>query len=713
VGEIGGADGDPALIGTVGHAHHNALMETINGLYKAECVRTTVFYPGLFTTTADVEYATAGWVDWYRTEGPTSPRATSRPWSTSEPIARPSTESRNPHSSGTEPGALHRRPQSPSHPSAGPDVCQRSHAQNCKSRSVVVLRATIHLGFTSREGGMAASRSARSLVEGEMAPPVFDRVQALTAMEDSILDVLVVGGGITGVSVALDSALRGLRVGLVERTDFASGTSSASSKMIHGGLRYIEQGQIRMVYESLLERQRMYRRAPHLVTRLPFLFPVYDHSEHFGPVMAKAFEGLLRTYDLAGGWRIGSRYRRLTAEQTLSQCPTLPSEGLRGGLLHFDTRTDDARLTTAIARTAALHGAYIANRAEVTELGRAADGATREVIVSASSPDGRTSEHVIRARVVVNATGIWADQIDTLADPKHHSRIRPAKGVHVVVPWEKVRSQSSLVFPMLGGLRGKGGRGFAVRWGDHCYIGTTDTAYDGDLDTPRCSQHEAEILLDSLNATLTTELTLQDITGTWAGLRPLIDTGKGSTAELSRAHEITVTDGVITVAGGKLTLARLMAQQAVDRVCTLLDVRRRCRTSRAPVIGGAGFDNEAVTATGGRFGHLSQRYGTEARFVEDLAISDPFMAEPVVEGLPYLWAEVLFAIRHEMATTVEDLLTRRIPARFLDSRAAAAAAEPVAALLARELGLSDDISRPQVEAFAADIATERDALGQA
>lgn len=549
------------------------------------------------------------------------------------------------------------------------------------------------------------------MVGEETAPPPFDRAQALRDMEGSTLDVLVVGGGITGVSVALDAALRGFRVGLVERKDLASGTSSASSKMIHGGLRYIEQRQFRIVYESLLERQRMYRRAPHLVTRLPFLFPVYERSEHFGPVAAKAFEGLLQIYDLAGGWRIGSRYRRLSAAETLSHCPNLPLEGLRGGLLHFDTRTDDARLTTAVARTAALYGACIATRAEVIGIGSGTAERAREVTVRATSPDETTSEITIRTRVVVNATGIWSDQVDVLADPGHRMRIRPAKGVHIVVPWEKVRNQSTLVFPMLGGLRGKGGRAFAVRWGDHCYIGTTDTPYDGDLDAPRCEQHEAELLLESLNATLITTLDLDDITGTWAGLRPLIDTGQATTAELSREHEITVANGIVTIAGGKLTLARVMAKQAMDRVCTLLDQRRPCRTTRTPIIGGAGYDNEAVTATGGRFSHLGQRYGTEARFVEDLAIADPAMAEPIANGLPYLWAEALYAIRHEMAKTVDDVLTRRIPARFLDARAAAAAAAPVARLLARELNLSTNCTQAQGDAFTAGIAEARVALG--
>jgi glycerol-3-phosphate dehydrogenase len=548
------------------------------------------------------------------------------------------------------------------------------------------------------------------IVSQQTAPVMFDRSHALDEMSSRVLDVLVVGGGITGVSVALDAALRGLTVGLVESEDFASGTSSASSKMIHGGLRYIEQRQFRIVYHSLLERQRLYERAPHLVTRLPFLFPVYRESGVFGPKMAKAFAGLLVTYDALGGWRIGQVHRRLTAAETLTHCPTLKKEGLLGGLLYFDTRTDDARLTLAVARTAALHGALLANQAGVVSVEPYVAGSPRTVHVRTTEVDGTHRDLTIRASVVVNAAGVWSDDVSTLGDAGHRSRIRPAKGVHVVVPWQKVRSQSTLVFPMLGGLRGKGGRAFVVRWGDYCYIGTTDTPYEGDLRNPRCTHHEAELLLDSLNETLETDLRVEDITGAWAGLRPLIDTGKGDTAELSREHEITVHDGMVTVAGGKLTVSRSMAEGAVDRVCELLGRRLRCRTAHAPLVGGAGFDTEAVTATGGSFGHLSERYGSEARFVEDLVADEPRLGERLTPGLPYVWAEAVYAVRHEMARTVSDVLTRRIPVRFLDSAQAAAAAGGVGDLLVAELGVPRDLVDAQIAAFVDDIAAERQEL---
>ncbi|MFF2653667.1 FAD-dependent oxidoreductase [Streptomyces sp. NPDC058045] len=555
------------------------------------------------------------------------------------------------------------------------------------------------------------SRALRRTVANQTAPVAFDRETALASMRRTPLDVLVVGGGITGVSVALDAVTRGLSAGLVERTDFAAGTSSASSKMIHGGLRYIEQKEIRLVYHSLLERQRMYERAPHLVSRLPFLFPIYRTDGVFSPALARTLRAGLVAYDALGGWRIGRRHRRISREQVLGQCPTLKPDGLLGGLLYFDCRTDDARLTLAVARTAALLGARIANRAEVVAL--STSGGLHTATVRTTAADGTTEDIPVRARAVVNAGGVWSDAVSALADTGHRHQIRPAKGVHVVVPWEKVRSQSTLTFPMLGGARGKGGKGFVVRWGDHCYIGTTDSPYTEDLDDPRCTRAEAETLLESLNAALSTDISVEDITGTWAGLRPLIDTGGGDTSELSREHEVTEKDGVVTVAGGKLTVARTMAEIATDRVCRLLGIRRTCRTTDLPLVGGADFDAEAVEATGGRFGHLGGRYGTEARFVEDLIAADPALAEPITPSLPYHWAEAVYAIRHEMARTVTDVLERRIPARLLDSRAAALAAPRVGRLLAAELGVPAAEIERQVEEFTDDVRRERETLGLA
>jgi glycerol-3-phosphate dehydrogenase len=549
------------------------------------------------------------------------------------------------------------------------------------------------------------SKMQRRITERQSAPVTLDRRASEMRLTSGRFDVLVVGGGITGVSAALDAVSRGLSVALVERDDFASGTSSASSKMIHGGLRYVEQKEFRLVYHSLLERQRMFERAPHLVSRLPFLFPIYKEDGVFGPAMARALQGALWSYDLLGGWRIGQRHRRISAAETLTHCPTLRTEGLLGGLLYFDCRTDDARLTLGVARTAASLGAVVLNHAEVvslTDLGSQCSSTVR-----VTDPDGTTRDVTVDSSVVINAAGVWSDRVATLGEPGHDSRIRPAKGVHVVVPWEKVRSQSTLTFPMIGNARGKGGKGFVVRWGDQCYIGTTDSPYDEDLDNPRCTRQEAQVLIDSMNAALTTDLSLEDITGTWAGLRPLIDTGGSDTAELSREHEVTVHGRMVTVAGGKLTVARTMAEIAVNRACSLLKVRRRSRTKDLSVIGGAGFDAQAVEATGGRFGHLGGRYGAESRFIDE----DRALAERVVQELPYVWAEVVHAIRREGATTVADVLVRRLPVRYLQAEAAARVAPEVAKVLGRELGVPADVLDRQVADLVADVRAERDELG--
>ncbi|MGD8216346.1 FAD-dependent oxidoreductase [Aestuariimicrobium sp. Y1814] len=548
------------------------------------------------------------------------------------------------------------------------------------------------------------SRMQSRIVARQTAPVSLDRNEAEQQLAGQRFDVLVVGGGITGVSVALDAVTRGLSVALVERHDYASGTSSASSKMIHGGLRYVEQKEFRLVYHSLLERQRMFERAPHLVSRLPFLFPIYREHGVFGPRMARAMQGALWVYDLLGGWRIGQRHRRISAAETLTHCPTLEPQGLLGGLLYYDCRTDDARLTLAVGRTAALFGAVLINHAEL--VGVHDDGGHYTSTVRLSDPEGTRREVEVVSSVVVNAAGVWSDKVAALDEPNHPSRIRPAKGVHIVVPWNKVRSQSTLTFPMIGGARGKGGKGFVLRWGDDCYIGTTDSPYAEDLDSPRCTRQEAQVLIDSLNAALTTTLTLEDISGTWAALRPLIDTGGADTAELSREHEVTVHGRMVTVAGGKLTVGRVMAEIAVDRVCELLKVRRRTRTKDLPLVGGAGFDAQAVEATGGRFAHLGGRYGAEARFVDDLVVADPRLGERVVEELPYLWAEVVHAIRHEGATTVEDVLVRRLPIRYFQAEAAARVAPRVAEVIAQELGVPASVLDQQVADLVADVRAE-------
>ncbi|PXX71744.1 glycerol-3-phosphate dehydrogenase [Nocardia tenerifensis] len=532
------------------------------------------------------------------------------------------------------------------------------------------------------------------------APLMLERRRALTQLADQTFDVLVIGGGITGAYTALDAVSRGLTVALVEKDDFASGTSSKSSKMVHGGLRYIEQGNLALVRHSLLERQRYRRNAPHLVQRLPFLFPILAHDGVFDPRIARAFESLLWTYDLAGGWRIGKLHQRLTVDEVLAHAPTLRAEHLEGGLMYYDSRADDARLTLAVVRTAARLGAVVANGARVNAL-LSTDGQVRGARVEA---DGDDIE--VRARVVVNATGVWADDLDAMADPGRRPQVRPAKGVHIVVPWKKIRNDCTVTVPIPGRAR----RATCTRWGDVVVLGTTDTDYQGSTDDVHCTREEMQFLLDGASIAFDTELDADDVVGSYAGLRPLIGGKEGATLDLSRDHHISVTANMVTVTGGKLTTSRHMGELVVDRAAQLLGHRARCRTKNLPLLGGAGYDAEASAATGGTAAHLGGRYGTESRFVSALIEEDPSLAAPLVDGQPYLKAEVVFAARSEMARSVDDVLSRRTRLRLYARDASAEAAPIVGQLLGAELGLDPHTVEAQVKTYRADVAREKSIL---
>ncbi|HKE76347.1 MAG TPA: glycerol-3-phosphate dehydrogenase/oxidase [Acidimicrobiales bacterium] len=395
----------------------------------------------------------------------------------------------------------------------------------------------------------------------------FDRADNLARLGTGTYDLLVIGGGITGAGVALDAAARGLRTALVERDDFASGTSSKSSKLVHGGLRYLQNGDVRLVYEALRERQRLLRNAPHLVKVLPFLIPVFTGKGGVIPrQLARALGSAMWMYDLTGGIRIGKVHRRLSGDDARRHMPTL-GDRLAWAYLYYDAQADDARLTLAVARTAALDfGATVVNHAAVTGLRK--DGG---LITGATvRPDGG-DEIAVRARSIVNATGVWADDVRALDEAEHPHSIRPAKGIHISVPWDKVRNDIAAVVPVPKDRRSI----FVVPWagadgtvggpGSVTYIGTTDTDYDGDVDDPQCTADDVAYLLEAMNRSLAEPLTADDVLGTWAGLRPLIAAGDGRTADLSRRHRVTTSgSGMVTVTGGKLTTYREMAEDAVS-----------------------------------------------------------------------------------------------------------------------------------------------------
>jgi glycerol-3-phosphate dehydrogenase len=546
-----------------------------------------------------------------------------------------------------------------------------------------------------------------------MSLGTFDRNDNLARLDDGTFDVLVVGGGITGAGVALDAASRGLRVALVERDDFAAGTSSKSSKLVHGGLRYLQNGDVRLVYEALHERQRLLGNAPHLVKVLPFLIPVFEGKGGvISNKLARALGSAMWMYDLTGGLRIGKLHKRLRRDAALAHMPTLDNR-LAWAYLYYDAQADDARLTLAVARTAALdHGATVVNHAAVVgiihEGGRAA-GVT---------VDAGGTQLEVRARVVVNATGVWTDEVRALDEGSHPGTIRPAKGIHITVPWSKVRNDIAAVVPVPKDRRSI----FVVPWpgpdgavgeGGYTYIGTTDTDYQGDIDDPQCTPEDVAYLLDAMSRSLREPLTEDDVLGTWAGLRPLVrDASSSRTADLSRRHRVAASDsGMITVTGGKLTTYREMAEDTVDAAVHVLGgaAPRRARRSRTAKLRLRGCDGWHDLAESDP--HLAHRYGGEARVVQAMVDADPALGEPLVPGLPYRRAEAVYAARYEMATTLTDVLSRRTRALLLGRDATAEAADEVAALLATELGWSHDELAAQVTAVRAAAERERAAGG--
>jgi glycerol-3-phosphate dehydrogenase len=539
-------------------------------------------------------------------------------------------------------------------------------------------------------------------METPRRPPAFDRAEALARLAAEQFDVLVVGGGITGAGVALDAASRGLRTALVERDDFASGTSSKSSKLVHGGLRYLQQREVGLVYEGLAERQVALRNAPHLVRVLPFLIPVLTKDGVISRRLARALGGALWMYDLTGGLRIGKRHKRVSSDQAVAHMQTLRADRVAGGYLYYDAHTDDARLTLTLCRTAAAHGAVVANYAGVTSLRKDGKGRVRGASVQA---DGDEVE--VRADVVVNAAGVWTDDVRALDEPSHPHSIRPAKGIHVTVPWTKVRNDIAVVVPVAKDRRSV----FVVPWGDLTYVGTTDTDYDGPLDDPECTPDDVAYLLRALNAVITDPVREDDVLGTWAGLRPLLRTAANDrTADLSRRHAVRRSEGgLVTVTGGKLTTYRRMAADTVDEIDALLGKRHRCRTKRLKLIGADGYEDPPETNEPSRHEHLAHRYGTEGAEVEALVDQEPALGEPLVPGLPYLKAEAVHAVRREMARTLDDVLSRRTRARLLARDDSAAAAEDTAALVGRELGWDDAERARQVKEYRAAVAAERDA----
>ena len=539
----------------------------------------------------------------------------------------------------------------------------------------------------------------------------FDRELNLERLRTEQFDVLVVGGGITGVGVALDAASRGFRTALVEREDFASGTSSKSSKLIHGGLRYLQQGEVGLVYEALHERQRLRRNAPHLVSILPFMIPILTRDGVISKKIARALGSALWMYDLTGGWRIGKLHKRLKAAQANTHLPTINTDRMSSAYLYYDAAADDARLCVTIARTAAQHGAVVANQCPVQQILHNENG---KVCGARVAPVG-CEPFEIQARCVINAAGVWADNVRETDEGVHPNSIRPAKGIHITIPWKMVRNDIAVVIPVKVDKRSL----FVVPWisnhdgtFQYTYVGTTDTDFVGGVDESQCSTDDIDYVLTALNSAINTNITRDDITAVWSGLRPLVrntdgTTAKGKTSDLSRKHQVRISDaGMISITGGKLTTYRKMAEHAVDAACKQLDSKPRCRTKRLAFVGARGFRQSMLI---GKNASLAERFGAEYPQINELVAQNPRLSEPLISGLPYIKAEAIFAVRNEMARTLDDVLTRRTRARIINRPAALASARSVAELIAPELKWSLTEITQQVADFVDSCAREQDA----
>ena len=540
-------------------------------------------------------------------------------------------------------------------------------------------------------------------LEAPPAPP-FSRATRnarLTEVEDQPFDLLVVGAGITGAGIARDAAMRGLRVALVDKGDLASGTSSASSKLVHGGLRYLEHRQFSLVFESVSERARLGELAPHLVRPLPFFFPIYRKRPR--PLWQIALG--LTIYEALALYRIPKRHRTLRGARARAMFPTLAGDGLDGGVLYWDCATDDARLTLATARAAHDAGAWVLPYTEVVEFGlhRArVDGAVVRDRFSGA-------QHRISARVVVNATGPWADR--TLGLRRQRPRLlRPTKGVHIVVPASRLPIAATIAIP-----REDEHFAFAIPADERVFVGTTDTDYDGDYDSVQATADEVRSLLAALNdAFPDANLGPDDVVGSWGGLRPLVSPLHQDVDPMavSREHHLAEDDdGLITIAGGKLTTYRAMAAEVVELVARRLRADGmhigRCPTGSVLLPGGHGirWEGETLVTTGPggpaadrdaveRFGpdtarHLRRTYGGRWVDVAARASAESALGERIVQDLPYIWAEVDHAVEEELAITLEDVLRRRtqIQIRAVDQGRGVAVA--LAERMGRLLGWSE------------------------
>ncbi|MBN2029818.1 glycerol-3-phosphate dehydrogenase/oxidase [bacterium] len=491
-------------------------------------------------------------------------------------------------------------------------------------------------------------------------------------------DFIVIGGGATGVGTALEAASRGYRVALIEQNDFSAGTSSRSTKLIHGGVRYLQQGNISLVLEALKERGLLRRNAPHLVRNLPFIVPTYDWWE--GP-----FYGIgLKLYDVLAGKEGFGASKNLSTEETLKQIPTVEMDGLRGGVIYHDGQFDDSRLVINLAQTAAEQGATVINYAKAVQLQKKHDCISGVIVQDVEN----NKEYTLESRAVINATGVFSDQIRQMDDPEAPPIIQPSQGVHIVLDRSFLPGETAIMVPHTDDGRVL----FAIPWHDKVIVGTTDTPVDQVVLEPIPLKEEIEFLLTHAAKYLIKDPSPEDVLSTFAGLRPLVSGTKNlETATISREHTISISrSGLVTIAGGKWTTYRKMAEETLDHAIAVAQLEHRPSVSRTLQI--HGYHNHADS-----FGTLSD-YGSDAIEIQNMIKKDPTLGERLPKS-DILKAEVIWAVRHEMARTVEDFCARRRRLLFLDARASIKVALTVAQLMAAELKKGKDWEKDQVEGY--------------
>lgn len=535
------------------------------------------------------------------------------------------------------------------------------------------------------------------------------REVALRELAEREFDIVVIGGGVTGAGVALDAASRGLAVALVEKRDWAAGTSSRSGKLFHGGLRYLEQFNVGLVREALHERGLMLEKlCPHLVHPIQFIYPLKHRF------WERIYMGAgLFLYDTIGGAGAVPRHRHLSRQRVLQMAPGLNSEAMIGAVTFFDAQVDDSRHTLELVRTAAAYGTVVATAMNVTEITHDAAGVVNGVV----GKNLETGESVrIRGQHVINATGVWTDELQKLAGGQADFHVQASKGVHILVPRDRIDSTVSIF------VRAEDSVLFIRIWGNHWLIGTTDTAWNNELDHPAANATDIEYLLRNVNRVLNVKLTNADVEGVYAGLRPLIKGEAGATSDLSREHAVqTPVPGFTTIAGGKYTTYRVMAEDAVNAAVKELTVRGvvtdvpTSDTANIPLIGARDLEQAAnelrdqasslgLTAVG--VDRLLGRYGSLTRDLVYLMRSRPELAQPIPGGGGYLRAEAVYAVTHEGALHIDDVLTRRTHLSIETPDQGVSAAPEVAQMMGAELGWDGEKTADELQHYLERVAAE-------